>query len=212
MNKLLIGHSHEVLNTVDSTNTYLKSLTKERNLQEGYLVSTFYQTLGRGQFGNTWDSKKGENMLLSVLLHPQWLSPGYFFYLNMSVCLSVLDTIAYFISGAQVKWPNDIWFGKRKLAGILIENQMMHTGIDQSIVGVGLNVNQEFDDDSYATSLKRIAGVKIEITEVINVFCKKLDERYKALKEERDFTFLKEKYLNHLYGNNQPVPVFYKKH
>ena len=53
MNKLLIGHSHEVLNTVDSTNTYLKSLTKERNLQEGYLVSTFYQTLGRGQFGNT---------------------------------------------------------------------------------------------------------------------------------------------------------------
>lgn len=209
MKTLFIGQSHEVLHTVDSTNTYLKQLSKGHNLKEGYLVSTKYQTLGRGQFGNSWKSKNGQNMLLSVYLSPSWLQPMEFFYLNMSVCLAVLDTVSTYVDGAVVKWPNDIWFKRKKLAGILIENQISGRAIDQTIVGVGLNVNQVFDETAF-TSIKQLAGKEISLREVIERFCVSLEKRYQDLKKPFEREALKREYLSKLYGYKTPVPVYYE--
>lgn len=131
------------LPSINSTNTYLHRMAAENPVLEPFTaVRADYQTAGRGQVGNTWESACGQNLLMSVYLRPSNLDVHEQFYLSMAVSLAVVDTVRYYVPNAMVKWPNDIYVGNKKLAGILIENTLCHSQIFHAIVGLGLNVNQ----------------------------------------------------------------------
>lgn len=134
-------------NELSSTNSYLKE--KGEELPPYTAVTASFQTAGRGQRGNSWESAPGENLLLSMLfLPPENIVPAQQFLISQAVSLGMVDALGRILAPVEhpritVKWPNDIYIGDRKVAGILIENILSTEGkILRSIVGVGLNVNQ----------------------------------------------------------------------
>ena len=133
------------LDEVDSTNTYLKTLP--RDPQHPYVaVMTDYQTAGRGQRGNTWQSARGQNLLCSIRHHPTIIRPDEQFVLSQLIALAITDVVAELVPEAaadlRIKWPNDIYWRDHKLCGILIEYELSTTAIEQAIIGFGLNVHQ----------------------------------------------------------------------
>ena len=152
----------------NSTNTLLKELIA--NGQPPEYIYTGYQTAGRGQTGNGWESEEGKNLLCSILIDishwPLAISP---FYLNVAVSVAVHKLLSQqLIANSQqltVKWPNDIYWGDKKVAGILIENAILGNELKYSIAGIGLNVNQtEWKSDApNPVSLKQITGKQYDI-------------------------------------------------
>ncbi len=148
-------------NETDSTSAVLaRMIAADAALPMGTVVSARYQTAGRGQRGNGWVSAPGENLLFSILLRPD-IPATHLFRLSQIVALAVVDILHDYTIEALVKWPNDIYVGTRKLAGILIENTMTDACVAYSVVGVGLNVNQLFDTpiaDVYPISMRQVTG------------------------------------------------------
>ena len=137
------------LPTINSTNAWLQQALLEQQLPEGVLVYTSYQTNGRGQLTNVWESEKDKNLLFSMLFTPVWLPVKDQFVLSQAVALGVVRFLNKFQAGFKVKWPNDIYWNDKKIAGILIENNLQGTVIGSSVVGIGLNINQmEFLSDA----------------------------------------------------------------
>ena len=136
------------LNTVDSTNRYVRdeaaALWKNRGTGDFAVVAAGHQTAGRGQRGNTWNSNAGENLLFSILVRPgETLEVSKQFLLSQAVALSIHDAMKCHRIDTQLKWPNDIYAGSRKLAGILLELDYSGAFVEHAIIGIGLNVNQE---------------------------------------------------------------------
>jgi BirA family transcriptional regulator, biotin operon repressor / biotin---[acetyl-CoA-carboxylase] ligase len=126
-----------------STNEYLKTLLKSEDLPDGYLVATPNQTHGRGQKGAVWESEPGKNLTFSLLLRPTALPADKLFLVSKCVSLGIIDYLNQINTAQfQIKWPNDIYYQNKKIAGILIENQIMGPHIKYSVCGIGLNVNQ----------------------------------------------------------------------
>lgn len=204
METLFIGQEKISFETLDSTNAYLKQICLEKVRTEGLIITAEYQTLGRGQIGNTWDSPIGENLLFSVLLRPNFLSPDRQFFLNMSVCLGIFDALNEICLGFQIKWPNDILFDGKKVAGILIENSISKNRIENSIIGVGINVNQvNFEGQSGRTSLATVIGNSVDRTFLLHLICKKIEIRYLKLKQGTKGLYAD--YYTALYGYSQAV-------
>ena len=130
------------LNEIDSTNNFLKSY---RPLQpkEVTLVTAEFQTAGRGQIGNSWESESGENLLFSLLIHPQNIKASQQFLISQISALSAKEALEAFTDGLSVKWPNDIYWHDKKIGGMLIENDLSGHTITNCIIGIGLNINQE---------------------------------------------------------------------
>ena len=133
---------------VDSTNRYVRdeaaALWKNRGTGDFAVVAAGHQTAGRGQRGNTWNSNAGENLLFSILVRPgETLEVSKQFLLSQAVALSIHDAMKCHGIDTQLKWPNDIYAGNRKLAGILLELDYSGAFVEQAIIGIGLNVNQE---------------------------------------------------------------------
>lgn len=136
------------LATVDSTNRYMRDNASElwsKHGESGFVVVTAgHQTAGRGQRGNTWSSNAGENLLFSILVRPgETLEVSKQFLLSQAVALSIHDAMKCYGIDTLLKWPNDIYAGSRKLAGILLELDYSGAFVEQAIIGIGLNVNQE---------------------------------------------------------------------
>ena len=136
------------LNTVDSTNRYVRdeaaALWQNRGISDFAVVTAGHQTAGRGQRGNTWNSNAGENLLFSILVRPgETLEVSKQFLLSQAVALSIHDAMKCYGIDTRLKWPNDIYASNRKLAGILLELDYSGAFVEQSIIGIGLNVNQE---------------------------------------------------------------------
>ena len=136
------------LATVDSTNRYMRDNASElwsKHGESGFVVVTAgHQTAGRGQRGNTWSSNAGENLLFSILARPgESLKVTEQFLLSQAVALSLHEAMLHFGIDTRLKWPNDIYVGKRKLAGILLELDYAGAFVEQAIIGIGVNVNQE---------------------------------------------------------------------
>jgi BirA family biotin operon repressor/biotin-[acetyl-CoA-carboxylase] ligase len=113
------------------------------------VVWTDYQTAGRGQGSNRWESERGKNLLFSLLIHPLQLPANRQFQLSMAISLALCEALGQHIGDLSIKWPNDIYWRNGKIAGILIENRLQGTMIRDSIIGVGLNVNQrQFHSDA----------------------------------------------------------------
>lgn len=133
---------------VDSTNRYVRdeaaALWQNRGISDFAVVTAGHQTAGRGQRGNTWNSNAGENLLFSILVRPgETLEVSRQFLLSQAVALSIHDAMKCHGIETQLKWPNDIYAGNRKLAGILLELDYSGAFVEQAIIGIGLNVNQE---------------------------------------------------------------------
>lgn len=156
---------------VDSTNAYLFRLQKEYDsLPHGLCIIADYQTKGKGQPGNCWEAEKGQNLLFSVLLHPERITLGNEFYLSQIVSLAIQKTLQEIVQEAvSIKWPNDIYIGSKKVCGILIENCVMGSCIASSVVGIGLNVNQlDFISDApNPISLKQLTHKELSRKEIL---------------------------------------------
>jgi BirA family biotin operon repressor/biotin-[acetyl-CoA-carboxylase] ligase len=122
----------------DSTNRWLR----ERGGEGDMVVVADYQTAGKGQGTNSWESERGKNLLFSVLYHPQRIPANRQFHISMAVSLAIADALGEHIGDVSIKWPNGIYWRNAKICGILIENRLLGQTIRDSIIGVGINVNQ----------------------------------------------------------------------
>lgn len=192
--------------SLTSTNTYISDLLKHRDLEEGTVVIADYQDVGRGQGDHSWMSKPGENLLMSMLLFPAFLSAKWQFHLSRVVSLALCDVLEGLGVEAVIKWPNDILSSKGKIAGILIEHGISAGNITHTIAGIGLNLNQtEFPDFQLpASSFRLETGKGANVEEVGELVEDRLMSRYHALKEgsaER----LEKEYLERLYLAGVPT-------
>lgn len=147
--------------TCHSTNDELAKMIQElgEEIPEGTVVATTHQTAGRGQRGNHWEAAPGENLTFSFLLKPRFLRATDQFRLSIAVALGVHAFLrGHLDEGLKVKWPNDLFFGDRKLGGLLIENTIQGHSLAESVVGIGINVNQLRFGVPTATSLRAATG------------------------------------------------------
>ena len=161
--------------SIGSTNTYLRSLNGGDPLYDYEVAVAGFQTAGRGQKGNTWESEAGKNLLFSILAHPRNIKVQEQFYISESIALATSDAVITAIGpqyapGVSVKWSNDIYWNDFKMAGILIENTLQGSSILDTVVGVGLDVNQEvfLSDAPNPISLKNITGREFDLDALLN--------------------------------------------
>lgn len=126
--------------TIDSTNS--QAARELETAPEGSVWIADFQTAGRGQRGNRWESGKGENLTFSILLRPEFLHPAKQFLISQVCALGVSRYLKDKGLPAKIKWPNDIYIGDRKICGMLIENSLRSDKLSVSIAGIGLNLNQ----------------------------------------------------------------------
>jgi len=194
------------LNAINSTNSYLKDLSKAINTKNWTVVSTEFQTSGRGQMHTKWESERSKNLICSVLIKFDKITIPDQFYLNCAISLGIYNALKdYNLPQLRVKWPNDIMAVNRKLGGILIENSVKTNKIHQSVVGIGLNVNQE-SFPAYlpkAVSMNQILKRNVDRSILLNQVIKSLKEQITLL-EERKFETLHQNYEEVLYKKNIP--------
>lgn len=131
------------LEQTPSTNSWLAGHAE--SLPADTVVVAREQTAGRGQRGNSWEAEPGKNLTFSILLRPDFIRAAEQFIISRAVSVGIVSVLRRFVRGSEevaIKWPNDIYVGAQKIAGILIENSLIGEHIDRSIVGIGLNVNQ----------------------------------------------------------------------
>lgn len=151
---------------------------------EGFTVTADEQFAGKGQMGASWDSAVGQNLTSSILLYPKFLLPKQVFYLNKAVAIAVRDCVALFADDVKIKWPNDIYIHNKKIAGILIENSLSSHAVLQSIIGIGINVNQtEFDASiPNPVSLRMLSKKMHEPEEIFHALCSEIEKNYLMLR------------------------------
>ncbi|MDX2360940.1 MAG: biotin--[acetyl-CoA-carboxylase] ligase [Crocinitomicaceae bacterium] len=164
---MTIGRKIIHLEVVDSTNNYTANLLKEGQLEHGTVILADNQFAGRGQRSAEWVVNPGENLTFSVFLDNVNLSVDRQFVLTQIVSISLTRLLSNFGIEAKVKWPNDIYCGTKKIAGVLIENQLQGMFVKSTIIGIGLNINQEQFDGFSATSTKMESGVQRFPKEVV---------------------------------------------
>jgi BirA family transcriptional regulator, biotin operon repressor / biotin---[acetyl-CoA-carboxylase] ligase len=204
---MMIGRRIIKLAEVDSTNRFLMDWIMKERPEEGTIVVTNYQTAGKGLDKNTWESMPGQNLTMSFVIYPGFLPVDHQFSLNKAVSLGVSDFVrnALDVPGElKIKWPNDIYFDHRKLAGILIQNGIIGNFFDFSVIGIGININQE-NFDQYPVSpvsFKMITGKDYPLDRLLDELLDCLYVRLNQLKE-RSVGILDEDYLSCLYRYNE---------
>ena len=158
--------------TLDSTNQYLQNLLNEGIDIVDNIVVTDYQTSGKGQGKNVWESEDGKNLLFSIALDMSFLKAENQFILTQIVSVTMINVLKNYLPEESlfIKWPNDIYFNDKKIAGILIKNEIKGMMMGTSIIGIGLNVNQTSFDDNLPNpiSMKMITGNDFELEELLS--------------------------------------------
>lgn len=185
----------------DSTNNFLrKEILLNNDLMEGTVVFSDFQTAGKGQRGNSWESEDGQNLLFSMVLYPTFLDANRQFIISQIVSLAITDILGKYTNGITIKWPNDIYWQKKKICGILIENDLMGETIKQSIIGIGLNINQkEFRSNApNPVSLYQITEQEHKREDLLGDIIERTHHYYDKLRwgEEKE---VKESYKKHLF-------------
>jgi BirA family transcriptional regulator, biotin operon repressor / biotin---[acetyl-CoA-carboxylase] ligase len=201
---MIIGSKIIFRENLPSTNTYLGQLLQDKNLPEGTIVYTNYQSAGRGQSGNRWESEDGKNLLFSILIFPSMINPVNQFIISMAISLGICDFLERQIPGGTIKWPNDIYVNNDKIAGILIENSILGEHIEYSIAGIGLNINQVkfLSDAPNPVSLKLLTGANFDLKTCLSQLVSDLDKRYKQVISE-SFDQVRNDYFSKLYRVNK---------
>ncbi|MFY7957516.1 MAG: biotin--[acetyl-CoA-carboxylase] ligase [Flavobacterium macrobrachii] len=193
------------LSAIDSTNDYLKQLSREKKLDNFTIVVANEQTKGRGQMGSKWVSEVGKNLTFSVLVKNVMIPNEKLFDWNIVVALAVLEVLErHEIQKVSIKWPNDIMADSKKVGGILIENVLKNGESFDSVVGIGLNLNQtNFEDLPKATSLKSLTNKNYDIFETAEEIVKKIEEKYQQL--DKSMTVFWNKYHEKLFKIDKPL-------
>ncbi|THH39981.1 biotin--[acetyl-CoA-carboxylase] ligase [Neolewinella litorea] len=196
---------------VDSTNAaLLKALENGDALASGAVFLSDEQTAGRGQGTNAWHASRGDNLTLSMLFRPAHLSVDGVFSLTEAAALAVAGTVRSLLPPdrrpeVRVKWPNDVYVGHRKIAGILIQNALRGSQVVSAVVGIGLNVNErEFPGplSASAVSLRQLTGGNVERETVLATLFGELAYWFSRLDEGR-LDDLRGQYLSLLYLKGQ---------
>lgn len=180
-----------------STSSLLREQYSEA-LPHLYTIRTDFQTAGRGQAGNGWESEKGKNLLFSTLLRYSELPAASQWRLSMLVAVALWDVLAKYLPSKElrIKWPNDIYVGDKKLVGILIENILSGKNVGYSIIGIGVNVNQTKwqSDAPNPISMQQVTGKEYDVETL-------LDEWISSLKcfEKQETSVIYETYMQRLY-------------
>jgi len=169
-----------------STNSYTTELLSQSDIPDWTVVTTDYQPEGRGQRGRSWISEPAKNLLCSIVLRPQ-LKVREQYLLAMAVSLGISDLLTEYGLEPMIKWPNDVLVQQQKIAGILIENQLKGDGLDVSVVGIGLNLNQlQFESfDWPATSLALEIGKTLQIEKVLEGLVSCIKVRVHQMQSDR---------------------------
>lgn len=152
------------LSETNSTSSYLRLLCETENMEEFTVVVADYQTSGRGQRGNSWESENGKNLLFSLLMKPTFLPANQQFILSQIISLSIKEELDTYCDNVSIKWPNDIYWENKKICGMLIEHDLQGANLSRTIAGIGINVNQEqfFSPAPNPVSLKQITGTEYD--------------------------------------------------
>ena len=204
-NTHFIGKVLLAFDTIPSTNTYALDLLSKSEPKEGTVITASFQTEGRGQIGSKWTSEAGKNIMLSVILYPTFINLRDQFVLNQACALAVRDTLAaYTDQKVYVKWPNDIYIGQYKVAGLLLQSAISGHKLQYCVLGLGANINQTTfpPEISNASSLYNITGQKQHLDVLKEAFFYQLELRYFQL-EAKQYGLIKADYLRHMYGVGQ---------
>lgn len=160
----------------DSTNRWLKE-----NGEGTMVVVADYQTAGKGCGTNAWESERGKNLTFSMLIHPDGILANDQFHITEVVSVAMCKTLqSYIYNKVEIKWPNDIYVGDKKICGILIENRLQGQAIKDCIIGIGLNVNQtEFKSDApNPVSLSQFLGHELDRAQLLKAFLQQFNEAW----------------------------------
>lgn len=191
------------LEETESTNLYLKQLVREEYLEEGSMVVADFQTVGRGQMGSTWFSSKGENLLFSLLIYPKDVLAKEQFIISRIASLAVKNTLDQFTDDIRIKWPNDIYWKEQKIAGILIENDIEGRCIGNSVIGVGININEQSFPSGLLNpvSLLQITGSVHDRDYILNIFQREFFLLYRDF-QQGEVKAIEDEYMLDLYRVN----------
>lgn len=192
------------VNAINSTNEFVRDLYRGDFDFKPVCVTAHTQTAGKGQRGAGWLSNAGENLTFSILYPEVALQLDEQFILSAAVALAVTEVLkAYGIPKLKVKWPNDIMSGNRKICGILIENILKNDRIAASVIGIGLNVNQqEFPGLPQAGSLRMATGNSFELDTLLEDILKTMEKRLQNL-SKLSKTEVLEEYASSMFRRNQ---------
>lgn len=201
------------LQTVHSTNSFLRELNGGDASFDMELATTEFQTAGRGQKGNSWESEQSKNLLFSILLHPVYVQPSKQFCISEAIALAVVKSLKEIVADElvakdfSVKWPNDIYWKNKKIAGILIENELFGSTIRDCIVGVGININQQIflSDAPNPVSLYNILGVNTNVEEVLDAIIKQFVANVSMI-ENGQTALLHNEYMDSLFRRKGIYP------
>ena len=196
----IIGSIIERIGTIGSSNNYAASQLLTKRLPEGIVFVADSQVDGRGQASNKWESEPNMNLTFSIVLYPEFLEIARQFGISKAISLGVTDYLRQHTDDVSIKWPNDIYIGKGKVAGILIENSVRVNKISSCIVGIGLNINQKVftGDAPNPVSLSQITHHVYNLYESLSDLCVSIDARYHQLCNG-DFRQIDEDYMGILY-------------
>jgi BirA family biotin operon repressor/biotin-[acetyl-CoA-carboxylase] ligase len=177
------------IDTIDSTNKKLKELLVENpDLPDYFCVAADYQSAGRGQGSNRWQSDKGQNVLASMLFNPSY-PPSRQFVLNQCFALSVRKLLSEFVEGVKIKWPNDVLLEGKKMVGILTEMSAEFGKINYIVIGTGINTNvpksmipDELKD--LAISVADVAREPIQRVQILADYLKNMEDLYETVLRE----------------------------
>lgn len=172
-----------LLDETDSTNRYLTQRCDREMVPEYTTVCADFQTAGKGQRGNHWESERGKNLMFSRVLYPTFLDARCQFVLSQIAALSVKEELDQWTAGISIKWPNDIYWQEKKICGMLIENELSGTSLARSITGIGLNINQETfrSDAPNPVSLKQITGQEHDRSIILQGILMRMRAYYQSL-------------------------------
>ena len=201
---MLTGSNLIELVSIPSTNDYAILLCDRNKVIEGTFIWTSEQTGGRGQRGNLWEVAPQDGLCFSIVYYPITLSLEKLNFLSIMAALSAREFIEKLMPKAtvKIKWPNDILVDNKKIGGILVENSLQGNRIQRSIMGIGINVNQDKFPESLpgAVSLFQLTSLKTEIKSLITpILFGIFDQKYNSLRAG-DFQSLLQEYQNHLWG------------
>ena len=174
------------LKETDSTSRYLHDYEPPEG-EEMIVIRADYQTAGRGNGSNTWESEAGKNLLFSVMVHPKHIPAQRQFLLSEAEALAIKEVLDRYADGFKLKWPNDIYWNDRKISGTLIETRMGKEGVKRCIYGTGINVNQrEFRSKApNPVSLCQIIGRETDLDKLLEEVLEAIEKHLGMLREGR---------------------------
>lgn len=202
-NTVFLGKEIIYLTECHSTNEYAQQLLRQKDAGEGMIIFTDKQTKGKGQRGNRWWTEPGMNLTFSLILEPKFLRSNQQFDLNMVICLSIWELLNQYDPNFVIKWPNDILHKTHgKIAGVLIENSLQSQWMESSIVGIGLNVNQDMQIIPRALSLFNLTGETYDLWVILEKLVQRIEWNYIRLKRG-EIRLLRNSYLKNLLNYQQ---------